>query len=142
MKKAVEERTIYITGFDLSRLEELLEVASEFSDRDNKHLEELAKELLRAEVVDSKSIPADVVTMNSKVRLIDLDSKEERIYTLVFPSEANIDENKISILAPIGTALLGYRVGDTIKWQVPAGVRKLKVKAILYQPESAGDYHL
>lgn len=142
MKKAVEERTIYITSFDLSRLEELLEVASEFSGRDNKHLEELTKELLRAEVVDSKDIPADVITMNSRVRLIDLDSKEERIYTLVFPSEANIDENKISILAPVGTALLGYRAGDTIKWQVPAGVRKLKVKAILYQPESAGDYHL
>lgn len=142
MKKAVEERTIYITSFDLSRLEELLEVASEFSGRDNKHLEELAKELLRAEVVDSESIPGDVITMNSRVRLIDLDSKEERIYTLVFPSEANIDENRISILAPIGTALLGYRVGDTIKWQVPAGARRLKVKAILYQPESAGDYHL
>lgn len=142
MKKTVEERTIYITSFDLSRLEELLEVASEFSGRDNKHLEELSKELLRAEVVDSENIPADVITMNSRVRLVDLDSKEERIYTLVFPSEANIDENKISILAPIGTAMLGYRVGDTIKWQVPAGTRRLKVKAILYQPESAGDYHL
>ncbi len=126
----------------MSRLEELLEVASEFSGRDNKHLEELSKELLRAEVVDSENIPADVITMNSRVRLVDLDSKEERIYTLVFPSEANIDENKISILAPIGTAMLGYRVGDTIKWQVPAGTRRLKVKAILYQPESAGDYHL
>lgn len=142
MKKAVEERIIYITSFDLSRLEELLEVASEFSNRDNKHLEELTKELLRAEVVDAISIPADVITMNSRARLIDLDSKEERIYTLVFPSDSNIDDNKISILAPIGTAMLGYRVGDTIKWHVPAGVRRLKVKAILYQPESAGDYHL
>ena len=142
MKKAAEERTIYITSFDLSRLGELLEVASEFSGRDNKHLEELTKELLRAEVVDAKSIPADVITMNSRVRLIDLDSKEERIYTLVFPSEANIDDNKISILAPIGTAMLGYRVGDTISWHVPAGIRRLKVTDILYQPESAGDYHL
>lgn len=142
MKKAVEERTIYITSFDLSRLEELLEVASEFSGRDNKHLEELTNELLRAEVVDSISIPADVITMNSKVRLLDLDTKEEKTYTLVFPSDSNVDENKISILAPIGTAMLGYRVGDTIKWQVPAGIKSLKVTNILYQPESAGDYHL
>ncbi len=142
MKKAAEERTIYITSFDMSRLEELLEVASDFSVRDNKHLDELTKELLRAEVVDSKSIPADVITMNSKVRLLDLDTKEEKTYTLVFPSEANIDENKISILAPIGTAMLGYHIGDTIKWHVPAGIRSLQVTDILYQPESAGDYHL
>lgn len=142
MKKAAEERTIYITSFDMSRLEELLEVASDFSARDNKHLDELTKELLRAEVVDSKSIPAEVITMNSKVRLLDLDTKEEKTYTLVFPSEANIDEDKISILAPIGTAMLGYHVGDTIKWHVPAGIRRLKVTDILYQPESAGDYHL
>lgn len=142
MKKAAEERTIYITSFDVSRLEELLEVANDFSARDNKHLDELTKELLRAEVVNSKSIPADVITMNSKVSLLDLDTKEEKTYTLVFPSEANIDENKISILAPIGTAMLGYHIGDTIKWHVPAGIRKLKITDILYQPESAGDYHL
>ena len=142
MKKPAEERTIYITNFDMLRLEELIEVASEFSNRDNKHLDELHNELLRAEVVDSKNIPSDVITMNSKVSLKDLDSKEERIYTLVFPSEANIDENKISILAPIGTAMLGYHVGDTIKWHVPAGARRLKVVDILYQPEAAGDYHL
>lgn len=142
MKKATEERTIYITSFDMSRLEELLEVASDFNARDNKHLDELTKELLRAEVVDSTSIPADVITMNSKVRLLDLDTNEEKTYTLVFPSEANIDEDKISILAPIGTAMLGYHAGDTIKWHVPAGIRRLKVTDILYQPESAGDYHL
>jgi len=142
MKKTTEERTIYITSFDMSRLEELLEVASDFSARDNKHLDELSKELLRAEVVDSKSIPPDVITMNSKVRLLDLNTKDEKTYTLVFPSEANIDEDKISILAPIGTAMLGYHVGDTIKWLVPAGIRRLKVTDILYQPESAGDYHL
>lgn len=142
MKKSAEERTIYITSFDMSRLEELLEAASDLSARDNKHLDELTNELLRAEVVDSKSIPPDVITMNSKVRLLDLDTKEEKIYILVFPSEANIDEDKISILAPIGTAMLGYHVGDIIKWHVPAGIRKLKVTNILYQPESAGDYHL
>lgn len=142
MKKPPEERRIYITDFDMVRLEELLEVASDFSARDNKHLDELGKELLRAEVVDAKDIPAHVITMNSKVCLIDIDSKEKRIYTLVFPSEADIDENRISILAPIGTAMLGYHVGDIIEWHVPAGTRRLKVMDILYQPEAAGDYHL
>ena len=63
------------------------------------------------------------------------------IYTLVFPEEANIDQNRISVLAPLGTALLGYKVGDTLEWEVPAGLRRLKVIEILYQPEPAEDYH-
>ena len=142
MAKKPDERIIYITSFDMARLEELLEVATDFGTRDNKHLDELTNELLHAEVVNAKNIPSDVITMNSKIRLMDLDSEESNIYTLVFPSEANIDEKKISILAPIGTAMLGYHVGDIIKWQVPAGVRSLKVMELIYQPEAAGDYHL
>lgn len=142
MKKQTDERTIYITGLDMLRLEEVLEVANEFSGRNNKHLDELAKELLRAEIVDSKMIPPDVITMNSIVKLVDLDSNEEKTYTLVFPKDADIGQNRISILAPIGTALIGYRVGDTIKWQVPAGIKRLRVTSIVYQPEAAGHYHL
>jgi regulator of nucleoside diphosphate kinase len=69
-------------------------------------------------------------------------SSESNTYSLVFPTEANFVEGKISVLAPIGTAILGYRQGDTIEWRVPSGVRKLKVEEILYQPESAGDYEL
>ncbi|MGH7233521.1 MAG: nucleoside diphosphate kinase regulator, partial [Nitrospiraceae bacterium] len=106
------------------------------------YLQTLEEELDRAHVVERTAIPRDVVTMNSRVRVTDLETREERICTLVFPSDANIDENKISILAPIGTAMLGYRSGDTIEWRVPAGVRTLKIGAILYQPEAAGDYHL
>jgi regulator of nucleoside diphosphate kinase len=63
-------------------------------------------------------------------------------YTLVFPSEADIKQRKISILAPIGTAILGYQVGDTVIWQVPAKQRRIKIHRILYQPEASGDYHL
>jgi len=80
--------------------------------------------------------------MNSKVRLRDVGRQEEMVYWLVFPGNADPDQNKISILAPIGTALLGYRVGDIIEWKVPAGVTKLKVEEILYQPEATGDSHL
>jgi regulator of nucleoside diphosphate kinase len=76
------------------------------------------------------------------VRLIDLDTQEEMVYTLVFPPKADIAHNKISVLAPIGTAMLGYRVGDTFNWPVPDGVRRLQVAQVLYQPEAAGDYHL
>jgi len=138
----MERRTIYVTEFDFKRLEQLLEDADKFGDRDRKYLEDLREELCRGEVVASKDVPEDVITMNSKVRLRDLDSGEEMIYSLVFPANVDVSQNKISILAPIGTALIGYRVGDTIEWKVPAGLIRLKVEEILYQPEAAGDYHL
>jgi regulator of nucleoside diphosphate kinase len=60
----------------------------------------------------------------------------------VFPTEADFAEGKISVLAPIGTAILGYKQGDTIEWSVPSGLRRLKVEEILYQPEAAGDHNL
>ena len=62
------------------------------------------------------------------------------IYSLVFPHSANINQNRISILAPIGTALIGYKIGDIIEWKVPGGLRKLKVEEILYQPEASGNF--
>ncbi len=96
----------------------------------------------RAQIVDAKDIPPNVITMRSTVRLKDLVSGEANIYSLVFPTEANFSHGKISVLAPIGTAILGYRTGDTIEWVVPSGMRKLKVDKVLYQPEAAGDYEL
>lgn len=141
MKSSDEARTIFITDFDLGRLENLLGKIDMTKSRDTSHLEDLEFELGRAEIVDPKKIPPDVITMNSRVRLLDIDSEEEKVYTLVFPHDADPKENKISILAPIGTALLGYRVGDIITWQVPGGTRQFKVVEIIYQPEAAGDYH-
>lgn len=135
-------KKIYITDHDMNRLEELLEVASAVNIRDNKHLEELAKELEKAEVVESTAIPANVITMNSVVLLKDLETGEERRFTLVFPRQANIEQNKVSILAPVGTAMIGCRIGHVIVWNAPAGQRKMRVEKILYQPEAAGDYHL
>lgn len=134
----MNHRDIYITDLDLKRLGELLEAAQRFNQYDLADLAELAAELARAQVVPSAQIPADVITMNSTVRLEDLESGEEMTYTLVFPNEADIDQHKISVLAPIGTAMLGYRVGDTLEWPVPGGVSRLKVKQILYQPEANG----
>jgi regulator of nucleoside diphosphate kinase len=102
----------------------------------------LERELDRAHVVDSKAIPKDVVTMNSRVRFADVCTGDERVCTLVFPGDANIDQNKISVLAPIGTAMLGYRVGDTIEWRVPSGDKQVRIEEILYQPEAVGRYDL
>ena len=80
--------------------------------------------------------------MNSTVVLTDLDTREEETYTLVYPENADTAQGKVSILAPIGTAMLGYRVGDVFEWEVPAGKRRLKVEKIVYQPEASGDYDL
>jgi regulator of nucleoside diphosphate kinase len=135
-------RTIYITDYDLKRLKEMLYVAKEFKYRGRDDLEDLEAELNRAYLLASRDIPRDVITMNSKTVLIDIDSGEEMTYTLVFPRDADVDQGNISILAPIGTAMLGYSVGDTFEWKVPAGLRRLKVKKILYQPEASGNYHL
>ena len=131
-------RTIYITQSDMTRLRALLE--SMKSSRED--LKALRAELDQGRVVDSLEVPDDAVTMNSRVRLRDLDDGEEMIYTLVFPARANIDEGLLSVLAPVGTAVLGHRVGDIIEWPLPAGAIRLRVEEILYQPEAAGDYRL
>ncbi len=134
-------RTIYISEFDLKRLNSLIDDFIS-SGKNQQQLLQLRRELNRAKVVAPESMPPDVITMNSTVRLKDLDDDESMVYTLVFPSNADISKNRISILAPIGTALIGYRKGDIIEWKVPEGTARLKVEEIVYQPESAGHYHL
>lgn len=138
-----KEATIFMTEVDLARLRKLIDLAREYGNDANRlYLDRLEGELERAEVVDPIDIPKDVVTMRSTVRLKDLDNGKEMVYSLVFPNEADIDEGKISVLAPVGTAMVGYRVGDVIEWEVPSGLRKLKVEESIYQPEASGDYHL
>ncbi|MGH7490850.1 MAG: nucleoside diphosphate kinase regulator [bacterium] len=138
----MKSKTIYVTANDAKRLQTLLEVAKRSQYYGSNDLKKLGAELNRATIVASRDVPGDVITMNSKVRLLDLGTKEEMTYTLVFPDEAEVSEGKISVLAPIGTAMLGFRMGDTITWEVPAGVRRIKVLALLYQPEASGDFHL
>ncbi len=136
------KKLIYITDFDMKRLKELVKVAREFGKEDEQYLRELESELDRGNIAKSKDIPNNVITMNSKVCLRDVDTQKGMIYWLVFPDSADPDQDRISILTPIGTALLGYKKGDIIEWKVPAGIVKLEVEEILYQPEAAGDYHL
>ena len=138
----MKDRTIYITNFDLERLEDLLAAAREFSYRDRGDLEELEAELQEGTIVDSKNVPQNVVTMNSRVELIDVDENKPMIFTLTFPRDADIEGGKLSVLSPVGTAILGHAEGDIIEWRVPAGHRRFKIEKVLYQPEAEGDYHL
>ncbi|MBN1536647.1 MAG: nucleoside diphosphate kinase regulator [Anaerolineales bacterium] len=138
----MSNKPIYITEYDLERLRVLLQNAYVNDYRNSEYLDMLQNELNRAVIVPAQDIPANVITMNSTVALEDLDTREEETYTLVFPDDADIGQGKISVLAPIGTAMLGYEVGDTFEWEVPAGKRRLRVKRIIYQPEASGDYHL
>jgi regulator of nucleoside diphosphate kinase len=134
---------IYITEFDVKRLKGLIKYAKEsWGDRVVQHLEKLDEELDRAEIVKAEEIPPDVITMNSTFRLSDLETGVEIVYTLVFPAKADSSSGKISVLAPIGTAVLGYRVGDIVECGGPAGMKRFKVEGLLYQPEAALNYHL
>lgn len=138
----MSEKQIYVTELDLKRLKNLIDDAQSGEYRGSVYLERLREELERASVVPSREIPESVITMNSTVRLIDLETGEPETYTLVYPEDADLSAGKVSILAPVGTAMLGYAVGDVFEWEVPAGTRRLKVDAILYQPESSGDFDL
>lgn len=135
-------KPIRITEFDLNRLKKLIQEAQYTKYRNSEYLDRLRMEIGRAEILSPQDIPSDVITMNSRVCLVDLDTGEEEVYTLVFPENADLEQGKLSIFAPIGTAMLGYEVGDIFEWEVPAGKRRLRVKEILYQPEASGDYHL
>lgn len=138
-----EQATIYISKTDRERLGNLIDLVRNGGDHsDLAYINRLEGELEFAEVVASESIPPDVVTMRSKVKLKDLDTGEESVYTIVFPSEANFADGKISVLTPMATALLGYSSGAIVEFQAPARLRRLQILGILYQPESAGHYDL
>ena len=130
---------IVISSLDLERLENLLESLPQGAFPGKEDLED---ELSRAEVVDPKSIPATVVTMNSTVRFKVVSTNKEYVLTLVYPKDINPDGSTLSILAPVGSALLGLSQGDEIEWPKPGGgVLRVRIEEITYQPERSGDYH-
>ena len=130
-----------ITERDFDRLNHMVHTARA-PGSGRAYLQALGSELKRSRVVPLKRVPKGVVTMHSQVRLRDMGSDEVETYTLVYPEEADIDQGKLSVLAPLGTAILGTRAGETVTWQVPAGWRTVRIEKILYQPEAAGDLHL
>lgn len=128
---------IYVTQDDLDRLLDLLEGYN--ADSSGRRFEALERELVRAVVVPREKIPHDVVTMNSRVLFENETTGERREISLVYPGSADIDAGKISVLVPIGTALLGLRVGQSIDWELPSGEKaRYRVIAVPYQPEAAG----
>ena len=130
-------REIVIADDDRARLETLLRLLAASDHYQPRSGAALAGELRRAKVVPRAQLPTDVVTMNTTVRMRELVTGEEETYTLVYPDEADIEANRLSILAPVGTALLGYRAGDVVEWPVPAGITRFRIEEVLFQPRSA-----
>ncbi len=125
---------IYLTQNDLDQLLKLVE------SQPGKRFEKLESELVRAHVVSREKIPSDVVTMNSRVIFENETTRERREITLVYPGSADIDEGKISVLVPVGTALLGLRAGQSIDWELPGGEKqRFRIVEVPFQPEAAGE---
>lgn len=134
------QRSIMVTAADRRRLGTMLDQRRELGLERRRLLDDLEHEIERAEVVEPWEVPGNVITMNSTARLRDLDSDEEFEWTLVYPANTNANEGRVSVLAPVGTALIGYREGDVIEWPVPGGQIRLRVEEVIYQPERVGAY--
>jgi regulator of nucleoside diphosphate kinase len=136
----MDKNTIYLTDKDYYRLLQVVQ-----SQRQKNGLfvvAALSQELKRAKVVPPTEIPADVITMNSRVRLKEMKSAAELDIDIVHTKDADVGNRKVSVLAPVGTAVLGCKVGDEVKWPVAQGMVTYKVEELIYQPEAAGDFNL
>ena len=137
MHAAQAQPKIYVTTHDYERLSALADFYQ--SRRRGVLVDFLIDELERAELVPAAAIGHNVVTMNSRVRIMDPDTGERRTVTLVYPGEEDSDRGKISVVTPMGTALLGLREGTRMDWRTLDGRRKsISVLEVQYQPESRG----
>lgn len=135
-------RHIHITDRDMRRLNALLFVTADPLGKDRPYLDSLRAELDRAKIVASESIAKDVVTMNSTARVRERETGRTMTVTVVFPELADPASNRISVVAPLGAALLGYRTGDHVSFRAPGGLQQVEIDEVVYQPEAAGDLHL
>lgn len=140
MKKDMPARNIILSAADLARLVELLATARPCSPTQSTILDILESELARAKIVPPDEVPPYVVTMNSCVRIIDTSSNEEIKCTLAYPSDAESHKGALSILSDLGVAIIGYSVGDTIRWEFPEGTRCLRIDMLYFQPEATKQY--
>lgn len=124
------ETRITLSRPDLLWLRTLVAARARTAAVDREQLLDLQDELERAVVVEAGSLPADVVALASSVTVLDVESGVRSEYTLVLPAQADVAEARISVLAPLGTALLGYRVGDVVEWRMPGGLRRLRIEAV------------
>lgn len=133
----MNEEAILITEKDLLRIQHIL------SFQKSADFENLELELERAKIITDDEVPSDLVTMNSKIKFLNIQDNKEMIITIVYPSDSNFAEGKISVLASIGSALIGLRVGQEINWMFPNGKTKtLKILEVIYRPEANEDWHL
>lgn len=140
--ESIVKQTVYLSRADIGRLERLIASARSRDERDLAYLDSLEARLEQAQSIAAREVPPSVVTMNTRVRLHDPRTGERAEYTLVFPDAADASQYRISVLAPLGAALLGAEEGDTVRWETPGGERELVVEGIVYQPEAAGHYDL
>lgn len=134
--------TLVINRLDYARIKKCISDAKQFKSISQHEAEKLLNELNSAKIVEPEAVPANVVTMNSIVKISFLNTNKQLQFQIVYPGQANVKENRISIFSPIATALIGYKVMDEIEWIVPAGLTKLRIDEIIYQPEAAGDFDL
>lgn len=132
------QQTIRVTDLDSRRLQGLIRGSQVVDTLDSSSVDGLERHLDEAEVTPASQIGPDVVTMSSEVQVTDLDTGETFRFQLVFPHLADASAGKVSVLAPLGMAMLGRSVGEQVSWEVPAGERLLRVDSVLYQPEREG----
>jgi regulator of nucleoside diphosphate kinase len=139
--RSTPKASVIVTDFDKRRLLGIIEI---FRGRaaDPDRLDDLEMELEQADIVDPWSVPADVVTMNSTVDLVDLDTRDRLTWTVVFPGTADAAAGRVSVLSPAGMALLGAREGSEIEWCAPGGARRAAVERVAFQPEANGKFNL
>jgi regulator of nucleoside diphosphate kinase len=135
-------KQLIVNRLDYARIKKSISDALEFKSISKVEAELLLKELSSAQIVKPEAIPSNVVTMNSIVKLSFLNNNKQVQFQIVYPEQANVKESKISIFSPIATALIGYREKDEIEWIVPAGLTKIRIDEIIYQPEASGDYNI
>lgn len=131
MEKKILEKKLVLLDTDVSRLIQLCKTYG-----NHQYCRTLTEEIGKAEIIDHLELPKDVVTMHSEVEIYDIEDRESFRYVLVYPWEADADSHKISILAPIGTAIIGYKEGDEIVWKVPGGTRRLRITAVIQPSEN------
>ena len=133
---------VIITKQDFNKIHRSITDAKAKNSIKKEEAEKLLAELKSAKIVDQAEVDADVVTMNSIVKIHFQNNKTTMEFQLVYPIDANIKEKKISIFSSVASALIGYRVGDEIDWLIQSGMTKIVIDEVIYQPESAGDFEL
>jgi regulator of nucleoside diphosphate kinase len=133
-------KRIVLTRPDFTRISRSIELARASKSISPAEAEQLLSELGNAQIVAPEDVPADVVTMNSIVRLLFPGNKRTVEFQIVYPEQASLKDNKISIFSPIATALIGYKAGDEVEWVVPGGLTRIRIEEIIYQPEAAGNF--